>query len=856
MSGDEPGVPALARQAAEAAQDGRTDEARALLGRALARDDGYEPAWLWLASLAETAGERKYCLERAAEASEDSVARSHLHGLRHIEAVPPEEVADSADPPDPPAPALKGPSRGGGRRRWLAAGAALALAALVFTLVRVGEDKPSPVYVAVATSLSGHGSALGKEVLRSVRFQAERVNADGGVAGHPVELLVHDDKDDPDTARRTAGKIVRDGRAALVLGHTVSDTAMAAGPVYAKAGIPAITPTATADAVAEVGPRYFRTAFSNSYQGAFIATYLRAVDRAREAVVIRSDTDYGRTLGDGFAKAFAKKGKVRQLDVGRVDRGDSGRRIAEAVKKVERGGTAAGPVVLAVHEDMARQLIRGLREAGVRNPLVGGDALSNDSFLASLTAHRAKPERERLTRNLRLASPLMNDSLSGGPLRWAEDYRARYGHLPSWQAMSAQTSLSMAIDALRRSGVSTSAPDRSDHRAVGAALAAMDTPHKGVNTLQGPVHFASDRSLPQPVAMGVVEDDKVVSAPIQLVARSAAEDTGTDQETDEGRAVRFQGQTLVRQQIVAAGFNINELAALDTHTETFQADFFLWLKYRGSDRATAIEFANAEDPSLALGEPVRSSEYRGLKYRLYHVQGVFKAPLDFHDFPFDRQSLRVTLQNQHSPSSRVVYAGDRELLEEADARQLRSGSDTHTSIDRLSGWKATDLALYKETVGSTAALGDPALGDRSSGIHYGQYIAEVTIERDVGSFLVKNLLPLLLLVLATYISLFFPRDSSYTGTRVSFGVTGILSTAVLLTAVTSSLPEVEYAVAIEWGYYAFIFLAATCVLIALFAGRVAASNDLVAWRRLAIGSRLYYALFCVAVALAYVWRYG
>ncbi|MER7112525.1 hypothetical protein [Streptomyces sp. NPDC000229] len=196
------------------------------------------------------------------------------------------------------------------------------------------------------------------------------------------------------------------------------------------------------------------------------------------------------------------------------------------------------------------------------------------------------------------------------------------------------------------------------------------------------------------------------------------------------------------------------------------------------------------------------------------------------------------------------------MLEQDQAEALRSGSDVDSSIDRLSGWQSARLDLYKATVGSTAALGDPTVAQEAPGIYYGQYVAEVTIQRDLGSFLLKNLLPLVLLALVTYVSLFFSREKRYIGSRISMGITAILSAAVLLTAVTSSLPDVEYNVAIEWGYYAFIFLAATCVLVALISGRLVEKNNVVGWRNLNIAARIYYPVFCLAVVLAYVMAYG
>jgi hypothetical protein len=60
----------------------------------------------------------------------------------------------------------------------------------------------------------------------------------------------------------------------------------------------------------------------------------------------------------------------------------------------------------------------------------------------------------------------------------------------------------------------------------------------------------------------------------------------------------------------------------------------------------------------------------------------------------------------------------------------------------------------RQTVGSSDALGDGQAAGTATGIYYSQYAAEIEMERDT-PFLIKNLLPLILLICVAYLSLFF-----------------------------------------------------------------------------------------------------
>jgi hypothetical protein len=93
-------------------------------------------------------------------------------------------------------------------------------------------------------------------------------------------------------------------------------------------------------------------------------------------------------------------------------------------------------------------------------------------------------------------------------------------------------------------------------------------------------------------------------------------------------------------------------------------------------------------------------------------------------------------------------------------------------------------------------------------------------------------------------------------TRVSFGITGILTSVVLLNNVTASLPDVSYTVAIEWVFYAFILLSAGLILVGLWGTRWHRQRRLVAVHRLNVAARIAYLLTIVAVALAYLVRYA
>lgn len=319
----------------------------------------------------------------------------------------------------------------------------------------------------------------------------------------------------------------------------------------------------------------------------------------------------------------------------------------------------------------------------------------------------------------------------------------------------------------------------------------------------------------------------------------------------QGTAIVALGEPYTIQRVITTGFNINQITSLDSAAQTFDVDFFVWFKFRGAEGApTDVQFVNALDPELPLGEPQRVSIVDGERYELYRVRGTFTTAMDFRDFPFDTQQMSIVVQNRQLPAARMTYIPDPDNLEQSQADRLASGVDASATIDQVPNWQADSLTFYPASIGTDDTLGDPGAAVASGGLTYSQMVADTTVSRDVTSFLIKNLLPLILLALVTYVALRYPFEDA--GTRVSFGITGILTGAVLLSGVTASLPSVDYTVAIEWAFYAFIVLSGLLVLGSLAGQRLVNRRQLSRARGLDRAMRIGYPLFIVAVAAGYV----
>ena len=120
------------------------------------------------------------------------------------------------------------------------------------------------IYVAVVGRMSGPDIDGAPDMVKGINLALDRFNKQGGANGKKIKLLAFDDQNDEALATAAALEITKDDRIMVVLGHNFSSTSIKGGEVYGRVGLPAISASATAEAVTRDNDWYFRTAVSGA----------------------------------------------------------------------------------------------------------------------------------------------------------------------------------------------------------------------------------------------------------------------------------------------------------------------------------------------------------------------------------------------------------------------------------------------------------------------------------------------------------------------------------------------------------------------------------------------------------------
>jgi branched-chain amino acid transport system substrate-binding protein len=171
---------------------------------------------------------------------------------------------------------------------------------------RIGEAKSYTIAVSVPIG-SNVNTAL--EVLRGVAQSQNQINQAGGFNGTPLKVLIADDADNPEIAAQIAQKLTADNSILGVVGHTSSDTSLAAAAIYQKAGLVMISPISTSVKLSNFGDYIFRSVPSDFVAARALAeSSLQKNPNVKAVVFFNSQSNYSQSLKSEFITALGLGG--------------------------------------------------------------------------------------------------------------------------------------------------------------------------------------------------------------------------------------------------------------------------------------------------------------------------------------------------------------------------------------------------------------------------------------------------------------------------------------------------------------------------------------------------------------------
>ncbi|WP_182375948.1 branched-chain amino acid ABC transporter substrate-binding protein [Nocardioides sp. WS12] len=290
-----------------------------------------------------------------------------------------------------------------------------------------GSDAACDLKLAFFGPETGPAAGLGKPIIQGIELAVDQYNDD---ADCDVELVKFDSQGSPDEAPSLATEVAGEESIVGVVGPAFSGESAAAGPIFAEAGVPTITPSGTNPGLSTNGWDTFHRALGNdATQGPAAAKYIKDTLKAASVFVIDDASEYGAGLAGIVEKDLgdAVKG-TDTIQAGQTD-------FSTTVTKVNDAKPDA--VFFGGYYAEATILVGQLRDGGYEGKFVVADGVKDPAFLD------AKDAAEGTI----ITCPCIPDT-DPAVAEFAADYEEKFSEAPGTYAAEAFDAANIFLDGI------------------------------------------------------------------------------------------------------------------------------------------------------------------------------------------------------------------------------------------------------------------------------------------------------------------------------------------------------------------------------------------------------------------------
>ena len=229
-----------------------------------------------------------------------------------------------------------------------------------------------PIKIGAIYNLTGAQASLDVPSANGAKLAVKEINDAGGVLGRKLDLVLYDGKTDAATIGNAATQLIESDKVVAMLGFSDTDMVLAAAPIAAKAGLVFVTSGATSPKLPEQVPDYlFMSCFGDNVQAAAGAEYAYSTLKAQTTyLLIDKGMEYTLLLGKYFKERFTELGGQVVLE-DTYQTGDKD--FSAQITRLKGLGTMPDMLYIASGPDDVGTIVKQFRDAGVDQPIIGGD---------------------------------------------------------------------------------------------------------------------------------------------------------------------------------------------------------------------------------------------------------------------------------------------------------------------------------------------------------------------------------------------------------------------------------------------------------------------------------------------------
>ena len=271
------------------------------------------------------------------------------------------------------------------------------------------------------------------------------INAEGGILGQSLNILVRDSQGDAQKAAQAAEELISEHEVAAIIGPNFSGNAAKVGEVAQRLSTPMVATTATNPKVTAAGDFVFLAAFADTFQGQVMASFARRQLKAKTvALLVEEGNLYVEGLAQIFADNFTALGgqvvSQQTYASGDLDFVPQLTAIAAQTPDIIFAPGFAPEVPLAAKQ---ARTIPQKNASGITATFLGGDSWESQKFLDA-----SGPEMN----GSYFSSMFSDQATQAETVGFIQAYRSMFGIAPDKAAAMGYDALKLVATAMRRAG--------------------------------------------------------------------------------------------------------------------------------------------------------------------------------------------------------------------------------------------------------------------------------------------------------------------------------------------------------------------------------------------------------------------
>jgi len=679
--------------------------------------------------------------------------------------------------------------------------------------------------VAVVGPFTGNNAANGESMQKGIFMCLKNAKKNNSLDKINVNVDFFDDKNDVASAKKIALQIIEKQTYDLVIGHYFSSTSNAAGKIYRNNQIPAITASATDVSLVKNNDWYFRVVPGNDIQGCFIANYIHNILKVKNINIIYENDTYGQDLVNNFEKAASIfKMKVKKWNISEGSFDDT---ITDIIYELQSRNDKE-VVFIASHADKGAKIVSSIKYPGAKFTIIGSDAFATDTFIKYLKkeSFQERASAGYHSNEIYTVSAFLNDVGNQKSQLFIKDFKNMFHEEPSWVSASYYDAMQLAIKVFNEISVKEKTSIEERRQQIKNHLLSINTYDEALQGITGKIFLNKFGDVVQPYFVGVYYDQSIVSAldQYQLTAKTSSPNEILQKILD-GNMIKLNNRLMNKTSVVYTGMSINKITNINLSNKMYTMDFYLWFRYNKQlKNVVDIEFENSVSPFFLNTKMLKDSHSKNDKniitvlldkvendvaIKAFRIKSTFLNDFNFRSFPFDHHKLCIKFKHRFLTNDQIMFIPDNRGMKQ---NELVVDDHSNNKIV-IEGWDSYKTFNYQTVISNQSSLGDPSAFQSVKTLQYSCFNSEIEIKRKVVSYILKNLLTFVL-VIVTFIIYFIPE--SQFGTRISLAMSVLLTSAFSHIRMTNTI-RVSYLLAAEYGFFGVYSIAALSLIISVMA---------------------------------------